>query len=292
MDRWAIQEFLFLCECEEFLLNELKRERIRFSFKKQGIFFKGHGKQAAAALREHLDYAFNEIPLNIYRDFTKIGCHVFRRKLDSSTISGLCVRHPVAGPCLLINYSEDIYRQRFSAAHEVAHAILDGEEDFVVSFKRWDKKDLSEIRANTFASHFLLPPDFLKTIPISNQWSPEKIAEWANRLKVNVEPLIFALAKNDIISKIEKKSLLANLQRIKPDDKEDPEIPTDLSPNSKERIITLLQKGLTTRYINLCFEAYEKEIITVGRLKEMLLATDEELEEITSMFNKRLAYEH
>ena len=43
-DRWAIQEFLFLCECQEFLLSQLRAgPRRSFSFRKSGNYFKGHG---------------------------------------------------------------------------------------------------------------------------------------------------------------------------------------------------------------------------------------------------------
>src|SRR5208283_3514988 len=162
-DRWAIQEFLYLCACEQFLLAQLVGEidRSEFKFQKRRKFFKDHGKEAAAALRRHLGHGSEAIP-NIYRDFRTIGYHVFRRKLENSRISGLYLRHPYAGKCLLVNYTEDIYRQRFSAAHVAGHAILDDEEDFVVSFTSWQKGDLSEIRANTFASAYLLPEAFLK----------------------------------------------------------------------------------------------------------------------------------
>jgi len=33
-----------------------------------------------------------------------------------------------------VNYSEDVYRQRFTAAHELAHAIFDSDDSAVVSF--------------------------------------------------------------------------------------------------------------------------------------------------------------
>ena len=52
-DRWTIQEFLFLCECEEFLLNLIPRRDYQpFKFFKVGSYFKGHGEQAAAMLRK------------------------------------------------------------------------------------------------------------------------------------------------------------------------------------------------------------------------------------------------
>lgn len=133
-DRRRVQEFLFLCECEEFLMQQMSRPRSEFRFVPQGKFFKGHGDAAAAALRRHFQYSSNAIPSNVYEDFRKIGIHVFRRRLTNSNISGVMIRHPMAGASVLVNYSEDVYRQRFTGAHEAAHAILDRQE-FVVSFE-------------------------------------------------------------------------------------------------------------------------------------------------------------
>ena len=62
-DRWAIQEFLFLCECEESLMAMFQPlNRKPFSFTKSGSFQKQQGKNAAAALREHLGYSANQVP--------------------------------------------------------------------------------------------------------------------------------------------------------------------------------------------------------------------------------------
>lgn len=142
-DRWAVQEFLFLCECEEFLLNLIPSIDLKpFKFIKEGTYFKGHAAKAAATLRRHLDYSSNQLGHDIYKDFRRLGFHIFRRELGNSNISGLYIKHPTAGKCILVNYSEDVYRQRFTAAHETAHAILDEEEDFIVSLKTDKKKNL------------------------------------------------------------------------------------------------------------------------------------------------------
>ncbi len=77
-DRWAVQEFLFLCECEEFLLSLIPRgEYISFRFTKIGTYFKSHGKQAAERLRTHLGYSFNQVGHDIYADFRKLGFTFF-----------------------------------------------------------------------------------------------------------------------------------------------------------------------------------------------------------------------
>jgi Zn-dependent peptidase ImmA (M78 family)/transcriptional regulator with XRE-family HTH domain len=199
-DRWAVQEFLFLCECEEFLLSLIPRRDLKpFRFVKIGTYFKGHAESAAARLRGHLGYSSNQVGSDVYDDFRCLGFHIFRRELGNSNISGLYIKHPMAGKCILVNYSEDVYRQRFTAAHETAHAILDQEEDFVVSLIS-DKSNLVEVRANTFASRYLMPPEFLSQIPDSRRWTPEKAIDWASRLKVSTEALAYALKNANLIS--------------------------------------------------------------------------------------------
>lgn len=289
-DKWAIQEFLFLCECQEFLLSQLPNIPTRrpFTFMKSGNFFKRHGQEAAASLRRHLGYADNAVPRDVFDDFRRIGIHVFRRELRQGSISGIFVRHPVAGACVLVNYNEDVYRQRFTAAHEAAHSILDDGEDFVVSFSRWDHKDLSEVRANTFASHYLMPPSFLRSIPSASTWDEEKLLEWANKLAVNPEPLLYALKEAGLISD----NQVASLKHVKiPHHKKtDPELPPNLPPRSRERKLKLLKRGLSSYYVGLCFDAYDQGIITRGRLAEMLLCSEAEMEELCNLYGRRLTH--
>ncbi len=287
-DRWAVQEFLYLCECEEFLLGLLPRhDRRPFSFVKKGTHYKKHGEDTAAALRKHLGYDVNQIPMDIYDDFRRIGLHVFRHQLDNSNLSGLCIKHPFAGKCILINYSEDVYRQRFSAAHEAGHTILDADRDFIVSFT-WDSTDLSEIRANTFASRYLMPPEFLRRIPDAKSWSPEKGIEWANRLKVSTQALAYALKDANLIS--DAVETLIKSVKVPAASKVDPELPTSLSLTSRERREGLLRRGLSTFYVGLCFDAYEQGMISAGRLAEMLLVDEKELLTIANIYGRSLTY--
>lgn len=287
-DRWAVQEFLFLCECEEFLLEMIPSvQKKPFQFTKTGTYLKRHGERAAAKLRTHLNYSASQVSRDIYDDFRQLGFHVFRRKLANSNISGLYIRHPTAGKCILVNYSEDIYRQRFTAAHESAHAILDEDDDFIVSLLS-DSKDVIEVRANTFASRYLMPPEFLKSIPNARSWDAEKALEWANRLRVSTEALAYALKNADLISI----STVAEIKsvRVPSTMKIDPELPESLSVGSKGRRKELLRKGLSLFYVDLCFEAYERQIIPSGRLAEMLLISERELSEMANIYGKRLSY--
>ena len=289
-DRRSVQDFLFLCENEEYLIRQLGLDKSRqsFQFGKTGDYYKGHGEKAALALRHHLGYGPNEVGMNIYEDIRRIGVHVFRRKLGNSNISGLYIRHPTAGKCVLVNYSEDVYRQRFTAGHEAAHTILDDEEDFVVSFVKWDRKDLVETRANTFSSRYLMPPDFLRSIPLANQWTVEKGVEWANRLKVSTEALAYALREAGLIDQ----SVVTQLKaaRVPPSIKIDPELPSDLSVRSLKRKQQLLELGLSDYYVGLCFEGYHKGTISRGKLAECLLLDDTELQDVADLYGRSLAY--
>jgi Zn-dependent peptidase ImmA (M78 family)/transcriptional regulator with XRE-family HTH domain len=285
-DRWSVQEFLFLCECEEFLLSLIPRKDYKpFSFIKEGNYFKGHGEQAAKKLREHLGYSVNQINSNIYDDFRRLGFHIFRRELGNSNISGLYIRHPVAGKCVLVNYSEDVYRQRFTAAHESAHAILDEEKDFVLSLES-DKKERVEVRANTFASRYLMPPEFLSNIPDCRNWNPNKAIEWANKLKVSTQALAYALKNANLISDEDQVKSVTVPSYMKVD----PELPEGLSVGSRQRKEELLKRGLSDSYVGLCFDAYYQKLISAGRLAEMLLVDNSELKNLANIYGQTLQY--
>jgi len=294
-DRWAIQEFLFLCECEEFLLGVVPvLNRKSFTFQKHGSYQKQHGKDAAKALRSHLGFKANQLATDIFRDFRSIGLHVFRRKLANSAISGLFVRHPIAGPCLMINFSEDVYRQRFTAAHEAGHAILDDGSDVNVSFDSenrgaaWGKSDLSEIRANTFASHFLMPPEFLLAVPDPKQWPVSKAIEWASRLKVSTTALAIALKDAGLITDTTVQQLKS--VAVPADAKVDAELLVTLSPASRSRKLDMLKRGLSSFYVDLCFRAYREDAISAGRLAEMLLVPPQDVHSVAKLYGEELAH--
>lgn len=180
-----------------------------------------------------------------------------------------------------------IYRQRFTAAHEAAHAILDEEEDFVVSLLS-DKSNLVEVRANTFASRYLMPPEFLSNIPDSRSWTPDKAIDWANRLKVSTEALAYALKNANLISESVEEQI--KLVRVPSDIKIDPELPETLSPGSRQRRKQSLKRGLSIFYVGLCFDAYEQGFVSAGRLAEMLLVNEHGLGEIADIYGRTLRY--
>ncbi len=188
----------------------------------------------------------------------------------------------------MVNYSEDVYRQRFTAAHESAHAILDEEEDFVVSLLS-DKNTWVEIRANTFASHYLMPPEFIRNILDVREWNPKQAIDWANKLKVSTNALANALKNADIISTATEAQIKS--VRVPSRMKIDPELPESLSVGSRQRREQLLKKGLSVFYVELGFDAYERGYISAGRLAEILLVNERELSEMANIYGRNLKYD-
>ncbi|WP_437596414.1 ImmA/IrrE family metallo-endopeptidase [Sorangium sp. So ce590] len=284
-DRWAIQEFLFLCENESFLLHELGRPpRVRFAFVPKGTYFKAHGDEAAERLRRALGHSANEVP-DVFHDLRALGFHVFRRRLDNENISGLFIDHPTAGPSILVNYSEDVYRQRFTAAHEAAHAIFDRDQEYVVSFvpssSRWSHDRLREVRADTFAAAFLMSPTLLRRVD-GETLTEDMFLDLADRLKVNVEPLRRALVRDGRLT--DAAALKFRGLRIPRNAKNDPELPLSLTPKQRTRKVRLLQQGLSSYYVDLCFEACQRGFVTRSRTAEMLMLDEAEMSELQQLF--------
>ncbi|MDR1164297.1 MAG: XRE family transcriptional regulator [Deltaproteobacteria bacterium] len=291
-DRWHIKEFLFLCECESFLQDELGQNQRRsvFEFSKQdGNHYKQHGVAAASAVRAYLGCEPNEIRLDVFSDFMSMGIHIFRRNLGKSAISGFYIKHPSAGKCVLVNNSEDAFRQRFIVAHEVGHAILDDEANFNISLEAVNRSsdeemELREKRANSFASNYLAPSGYISFIPENRTWTEEKIIKYSLSLKINPEPFAYALNREGLISENDVTHFKA--LRIPSAEKRDPELPDDSDSLDYKRKAAVLEKGLSPYYVSLCLEAYGKDLISRGRLTEMLLADEYSLVTIANLFMK------
>jgi Zn-dependent peptidase ImmA (M78 family)/transcriptional regulator with XRE-family HTH domain len=288
-DRWSVQECLFLCECEDFLQKQLNKGTAKgFVFRKSTGSGPSLGEDAAAQLRRFQNYPPTGIPLDIYRDFRSVGLHVFRRRLGNSNISGLYVKLPAAGRCVLVNYDEDVYRQRFTAAHELCHAILDSNAEFVVSLQS-ERGEPQEVRANKFAAHYLAPSSFLKSIPEPRNWDTKKATIWANRMNVSTEMLAYALYRERLISR--RMIEIIKSVRVPKQLKIDPEIPTSLSQRSVARKRELLFRGLSDYYVKLCFEGYREGVISASRMGEMLLLeSDSDLRSLANLYGERLEY--
>lgn len=287
-DRWKVQEFIFLCECEEYILNALDFSKVNFSVTPTGAYYKNHGNDAALKLRKTLGYGEEYVIQDPYFEFRRLGFHIFRRRLSNSNISGLFINHPYAGQCILVNYHEDIFRQNFTLAHEAAHAIFDFSENVNISFDDEDKGNLKEVRANTFAANFLMPKEFLK----KNRnvvWTRETIVRVCLKLKINPPVLAISLKEAGVISEDEYHQ--AKEVKIPTADKRDPEL-ADLPPRLQAGRKKLMELGLSTFYVRKCHEAYNKGFISASRMAEMFLISEIDLPGVLQLFNLQLQHEN
>lgn len=283
-DRAAIQEFLYLCETEDLLTQELGGTTNTFAYTPRGNYFLGHAEGAAKAFRQQMGHSDREVPRDIYAEFRSVGVHVFRRKLANSRISGLFVMHPVAGKCILINYIEDVYRQRFSAAHEMAHCIFDSEVGASVTIS--GDKDIREVRANRFASCYLMPAETLSMLPDPSNWSEEEAQGWANKFRVSCDALGVALKAAKRAD--QDTSLRIRGYRVPRQAKIDPELPDSLTVQQRLRKSALLERGLSDHYVKLCLDAHSQGIISLGRLSEALLCGYGELATLASLYGRTI----
>jgi Zn-dependent peptidase ImmA (M78 family)/transcriptional regulator with XRE-family HTH domain len=85
------------------------------------------------------------------------GIWVASAKQDfPANVSGLFLNHPAIGMAILINGGHDPMRKRFSYAHEYGHALFDRQEELRLTQDR-NATELVEKRANAFAAGFLMP---------------------------------------------------------------------------------------------------------------------------------------
>jgi Zn-dependent peptidase ImmA (M78 family) len=279
-DRIAIQEFVRLCEYEDFLEREVfQRQPTKIpnyaQYQFNHSYFKRQGEEAASLERERLGLGQQPVE-NIFELIRNQGIHIFKRQLEDKNISGLYINHPVAGHCILINYLDDLYRQNFSAAHEYCHALFDSSEGQEVTYlKSLNARSELEWRANSFAGSFLVSKQ-----RIESDYSPaESYEAWvslirriAERFRVSSQVVIIRLSDLKWLNEALKDQLMQEKRLvIKHDEKFDPETPPTLSSGMRSKSAQIIRQGLSWHFIDLCTEAYRRREITHHKLLDMLL---------------------
>jgi Zn-dependent peptidase ImmA (M78 family) len=141
---------------------------------------------------------------------------------------------------------------------------------------------LIEVRANAFVSHYLVPPAFARAL-LSRiaTWNDTTIIEWAKRLKVSTEVLRISLKEQRIIDNLTFNQLKES--RVPRNQKIDPEISSETG-RTRDRKLSLLQRGLSMHYVNECLEALDNGRISHARAAGMLMIREDELGEIKALF--------
>ncbi len=173
---------------------------------------RGNGREVAQKLRERL--RLGEAPLvNPFELPRKYGVQLFRVKFSTKALSGVTLMHRSFGAAVVIRIQDDLFRQAFSAMHELGHVLMDREAGAVASYDT-SRPDAgiqeAENRANGFAAGMLLPTGMLK-----ENWSTHK-RDWSAwrpllvKYRVNFGTLVQALTDTKLIERPERDELFKN----------------------------------------------------------------------------------
>jgi Zn-dependent peptidase ImmA (M78 family) len=126
----------------------------------------------------------------------------------------------VERPGILVTTERPLAIQRFTAAHELGHAVLqhkaglDGEEMIMRSPFASARYDHREIAADAFAAMFLMPDFLINSIAEQQKWNydsvrdPRVIYQMSLRLGVSYEALARTLVKHKFLNASESQKIL------------------------------------------------------------------------------------
>lgn len=107
------------------------------------------------------------VPVDPVQIADALGIDVFEAQL-AKNVSGAIVKDPGRDPQIIMNRDDHPNRQRFTCAHELGHFVLrsadeeEADEYEFIDFRGPEASggtDESEIFANAFAAHLLMPED-------------------------------------------------------------------------------------------------------------------------------------
>jgi len=215
-----------------------------------------HPKTAARSLREEFDAG--DKPLSDLREQLEgKGVRIFELPVPEDAFSGFSFGHSEYGPCILLNASELKGRRNFTLAHELAHLLYDhGSSLCYIPLKFGEHLGDLEYKANQVAIELLLPElgvveDFkkrnLSRTPSENQLAYMAYRKWG----VSAQALGYRLENLGLI----KRGYTDTLLEIKPHfrGKKGPRTPG-------------WKKQLGTQFVETTLEAYEKGMISAGKV--------------------------
>jgi Zn-dependent peptidase ImmA (M78 family)/transcriptional regulator with XRE-family HTH domain len=121
-------------------------------------------KRKASEVRQHLGLGQGPVA-DISGVCEALGITIYRARLGSDlskTISGAFYKHPVLGFSILVNLNMTRGRRRFTAAHELAHALLHSGSEAIVISDTGRRGDQKESYADAFAGEFLMPEEGIR----------------------------------------------------------------------------------------------------------------------------------
>ncbi len=201
-------------------------------------------RAAAAALRFELDLGHGLV--DPFEVADRLGIEVVRFPVGDGSIEGMY--RPDGGGYIFVNSQASFVRQRFTAAHEIGHHRLHGDQAFIES--SLDEPD--DWEANCFAEAFLVDPVGLGRQlgevehDVSRMVAVTCEAYWVSQSAAGIILRHFGLiAQPELDGFLERNWTYASLLReygLKPRGEPDRGI-TQLPPQFRERALRLVEAG-------------------------------------------------
>lgn len=228
-------------------------------------------------------------------------------------LSGLFMNHADIGLAILVNAGHSDVRRRFSYAHEYAHALFDRGE-VVSATRRGNASALVEKRANAFAAAFLMPADgVIEQLRQMDKGQPSRLTQAifdvannvmldteirppaksqtvtyqdaavvARHFAVSYEAAVWRMRSLNRLSQAEALALISQKdvgnQYLKLLDFADL-----VDGNGAPEPVEPQEQELRSQLVRLAIEAFRREEISVGRLREIAAKLSLPVEELVDL---------
>lgn len=261
-------------ELEEMLGQRLSR-RYPEVYDVSGSSPDNAGEEVASSERNRLglgDGPLGDIGALLEMD---VGLKVFSFGMKNSYISGMFVFSSHLGGCISLNANQPYARLRRSICHEYGHFLTDRYRAEISVFQTRGRLAQSERLANAFARYFLMPEDGLKrrferlrrekSTPIT----PADVLQLGHLYGVSFQAMMNRLEELGLL----RRGSWEELQNLgfKPE-----RAKASLGFHEEEK------QALSVRYQTLAVQAFEKGLISEGRLAELLLVSRSEARDIVA----------
>lgn len=284
------------------LEHELGRETVPL-LPSYAVPARSQGEAAAqgieAAARERSRLGLGDAPIaDMCRLISEQGIWATSVELTNG-FSGLFLNHASIGLAIVVNKKHGSARKRFSYAHEYAHALFDRDRVAAVTVRE-NATELIERRANAFAAAFLMPQAGVESLlrsmhkglpsrrafvsydvaggggqeseertqPGTQDLTFREVASLAKHFGASYVAACYRLRELGFVNKSELEALLAQEDRGRAyiaftggaDEKEPNQQPAKKADDEKE---------LVEQMIPLILEAYSREVISRGKVREL-----------------------
>jgi Zn-dependent peptidase ImmA (M78 family) len=162
-------------------------------------------------------------PIDVFGLIQELQIPLEFKALDD--LLGACVRVSSAEVGILLTTRRDLHMQRFTAAHELGHFVLEHEGSLDREVRlpgNTAGRDPREIEADAFAAEFLMPKWLVKAAATRRDWwsadslqDPDTVYQLSLRLAASYEAICWGLVSHEYIARETAESLVGNGKRLK-----------------------------------------------------------------------------